>query len=110
MNDTVFRFSPKEKALGSIVEHNRTLAKRIVGQFVNRTGRYRAYGHPDTCIRCLCEDGKRRTIRLGIDADTYFSWPGRTSIGGKTVRGYVTEGGVVHGRTDLRFVTYKPKG
>lgn len=49
-----------------------------------------AWQHPWYVLNCLCEDGKRRTIRLNQAADTFFSWPGRASIGGKTVRGYVT--------------------
>jgi hypothetical protein len=38
----------------------------------------------------LCEDGRRRTVRLNQQADTYFSWAGRTTIGGKSVRGFVS--------------------
>lgn len=92
-------------ALMSVVEHTRKLIRRLAGKMVNRSGRYAGFGHPDTCIRCLCPDGKRRTVRLGIDADTAFSWPGRCSIGGKTVRGYVT-GGELRGQADRLFRPY----
>ena len=73
-------------------------------------GRYAMWGHLSHCIDALCEDGKRRTVRLGVDADTFFSWPGRASVGGRTVRGFVTsyereEDGV----RDYRFIIYKPK-
>lgn len=46
------------------------------------------WGHP-TAARALCEDGRIRTIRLNQMPDNAFSWPGRASIGGKTVRGYL---------------------
>lgn len=46
--------------------------------------------HPMVIRNVLCEDGIRRTVRLNQDADTYFSWSGRTSFGKVTVRGTVT--------------------
>jgi hypothetical protein len=52
-------------------------------------GRYAMWGHPSHAI-AYAPDGKLRKVRLGIDADSFFSWPGRCSIGGRTVRGYVT--------------------
>jgi hypothetical protein len=60
------------------------------------------WGHPHKATNVLCADGKRRTIRLNQSADTFFSWPGRTSIGGKSVRGYVT-GIETDGEADLEF-------
>ena len=45
--------------------------------------------HPYKVKNCLCFDGKRRTIRLNLQPSTYFSWDGRTSIKGKTVKGFV---------------------
>lgn len=39
---------------------------------------------------CLCQDGKRRTVYVRGEADTFFSIPAATSIKGKTVRGYLT--------------------
>ncbi len=105
---TIMAEGRRAKLILSIVDHNRKTLRRIAGKMVNRSGRYAAFGHPDTCIRCLCEDGKRRTVRLGIDADTYFSWPGRTSIKGKTTRGYVTSC-EFRGQLDRKFIAYKPK-
>ncbi len=49
-----------------------------------------AWQHPHKVKGALCEDGVRRTVRLNQQADTYGSWPGRTTIRGKTVRGFVT--------------------
>ena len=49
----------------------------------------------------LCFDGKVRKVRLNQQADTWYSWPGRVTINGVTVRGYVT------GTDDgLEFVLY----
>lgn len=66
------------------------------------------WGHPHAVKDAICEDGKRRTVRLNQQADSAFSWPGRTSINGKTVRGYVT-GIETDGNADLEFRTYKGK-
>jgi hypothetical protein len=65
-------------------------------------GRYAAFSHPSHCEGALCEDGKRRTIRLNLQADTAFSWPGRANIKGKTVRGFVTSKD-----GDYHFIQYK---
>lgn len=46
--------------------------------------------HPWIVRNVLCEDGKRRSVYLGSDADTYFSWPGRVKIKGKWAKGFVT--------------------
>ena len=58
------------------------------------------WGHPHAAY-ALCFDGKVRKVRLNQQADTWFSWPGRATIRGITVRGYVT-------RTDdgLEFVLF----
>ena len=51
---------------------------------------YGGWQHPVAIRGALCPDGRRRTVRLNQDADTYFSWPGRTTtIGGRSVRGFV---------------------
>ena len=49
-----------------------------------------AWRHPHAA-RALCPDGVVRTVRLGMQADTFFTWParGRAQAGGRTVRGYV---------------------
>jgi len=51
---------------------------------------YGEWQHPVAIRKALCPDGVRRTIRLNQQADTYFSWPGRTTIKGRSVRGFVT--------------------
>lgn len=48
--------------------------------------------HPWYVRDVPCQDGKRRTVRLTQQADTYFSWSGRASIGGRTVRGAILTG------------------
>lgn len=50
---------------------------------------YGPWHHPIAVRGALCPDGRRRTVRLNQSADTYFSWPGRTTIGGRSVRGAV---------------------
>lgn len=50
---------------------------------------YGAWHHPVAVRGALCPDGRRRTVRLNQQADTYFSWPGRTTIAGRSVRGFV---------------------
>lgn len=62
------------------------------------------WGHPHAAT-AICEDGKVRKVRLNQSPDTYFSWTGRTSLKGKTVRGmvYYGDGG------ELRFTTFDPK-
>jgi len=47
------------------------------------------WSHPWYVRGVICADGKRRTVRLNEAPDTYFSYPGRASIGGRTVRGFV---------------------
>ena len=56
--------------------------------------------HPYKVVNCLCFDGKRRTVRLNLQPSTYFSWDGRSTIKGRTMKGFVcfTEDGV-----DLEF-------
>jgi hypothetical protein len=66
-------------------------------------GRYATWGHPSHAI-AFAPDGKLRKVRLGINADSFFSWPGRCSIGGKTIRGYVTK----RGDGELEFRPYHP--
>jgi hypothetical protein len=52
--------------------------------------------HPFACgfsqARALCSDGIIRSVRFanGGMSDTFFSIPGRVSVKGKTVSGYVT--------------------
>lgn len=61
-----------------------------------------------------CDDGVVRTIRLNQQPDTWFSHPGRTSIKGKSVRGYITfdeveplEKGYPNIYTYVKFIAYK---
>ena len=61
------------------------------------------WGHPYKVKDALCFDGKRRTVRLNIQADTYFSWPGRCTIKGETVRGYITGIETENGAPDMEF-------
>lgn len=72
------------------------------GQFVDNGN---VWHHPYKAVNVLCQDGKRRTVRLNLEADTYFSWSGRCNIKGKTVRGYVT-GIETDGQFDLEFRIY----
>lgn len=59
--------------------------------------------HPHKAINVLCVDGKRRTVHLDQQADTFFSWPGRCSINGKTVTGYITSFTAENGEPDMQF-------
>lgn len=59
--------------------------------------------HPHKAINVLCADGKRRTVRLNQRSDTFFSWPGRTTIRGKTVTGFITSFTTENGETDMQF-------
>lgn len=45
--------------------------------------------HPWIVRNAICEDGRRRSVYLEGDADTYFSWPGRTKIQGTWIKGFV---------------------
>ena len=42
--------------------------------------------------RALCPDGKVRSIKLAITADTFFSVPARLSYRGTTVSGFMSMG------------------
>ena len=44
---------------------------------------------PYKATNVLCSDGKRRTVKLHAEADTFFSIPGRVTVRGKTVTGHV---------------------
>lgn len=54
----------------------------------------------------LCSDGKRRTVRLNSGTGTGATWPGRVTMGGKSVQGYVRATNVdkVNQAADLVFV------
>ncbi len=83
------------------------------GAFLYKTGEAKWYGnrfwhHPWFVLNCLCPDGKRRTIRLGQDADTAFTWPGRTSYQGKTRRGYIAQPPLDHPDHDSGEVMFYP--
>ena len=69
--------------------------------------RFRAlgYDHPAQVRHALCPDGVRRTVRLNQQADTYFSWPGRTTIKGRSVRGFVS----TTQDDDATFTPYTPE-
>lgn len=56
---------------------------------------------------CLCPDGRRRTVRLTGEADTYFSIPATVVVRDHSVSGYVT-GCETDGEPDYEFrvVTY----
>ncbi len=41
------------------------------------------------CVGALCPDGRRRTVRLDPQADTFFSVPGTVHFRGKSVRGFI---------------------
>lgn len=47
-----------------------------------------AWGHPHAAY-AICFDGKVRKVRLSQQTDSFFSWPGRVTIKGVTVRGYI---------------------
>ena len=65
-----------------------------------------------TAIGALCADGVRRTVRLTNGTPTGKTWPGRASIGGKTVRGYVRTPDLcaIQKGTDLQFVAIGADG
>ena len=71
-----------------------------LGQYVDNGN---PWHHPHKAINVLCFDGKRRTVRLNLQADSFFSWPGRASIKGKTVSGYITGYETKDGEADLFF-------
>jgi hypothetical protein len=65
--------------------------------------------HPWLIRNVVGPDGRRRTVYLGPDADTFFSWPARMKVNGVWIKGYVsgpeqTEAGVLSG--EPRFVPY----
>jgi hypothetical protein len=43
-----------------------------------------------TRARARCEDGRLRTVKLSVCADSFFSVPARVSFRGKTVCGFIT--------------------
>jgi hypothetical protein len=45
--------------------------------------------NPVSC-RAICPDGKTRRVRLNQAPDTFFSWSGRVTIGGKTRKCFVS--------------------
>lgn len=44
---------------------------------------------PSRAINAMCPDGKRRTITLQREADTFYSIPGHVSYDGTTVTGVI---------------------
>lgn len=68
---------------------------------LSETGMYPLQGnhwqHP-VLARAEFPDGIIRTVRLNQQADTFFSWPGRTSYKRHTVRCFVTCDGPIEGR------------
>jgi hypothetical protein len=52
----------------------------------------------------LCPDGVRRTVRVTREPDTFFTHPGRVSVKGKTVTGFVTGMDRADDRKDMVFV------
>lgn len=76
--------------------------KKVSGD--EETGMYAVrhyyWDHP---VMALAEfpDGKIRSVRLNHQADTFFSWPGRTSYKHHTVKCFVTnENGRIMGHYD----------
>lgn len=71
---------------------------------LTETGMYPVPGNPwqhPVIARAEFSDGVIRTVRLNQQADTYFSWSGRTSYKRHTVRCFVTcEDGKVLGHYD----------
>ena len=59
-----------------------------------------AWGHPHAAY-ALCFDGKVRKVRLNQQADSWSSWPGRVTIKGVTVSGYIT--GADNGDIEFRL-------
>ena len=47
------------------------------------------WGHPYAAKAYGPGGGGIITVRLNQSADTFFTWPGRASVNGKTVRGFV---------------------
>lgn len=60
------------------------------------TGRTRTWTNPFwgnlIAVTAICPDGRVRKIRLNQSADTFFSHPGRTTIAGHAITGYVSHG------------------
>lgn len=60
---------------------------------------------------CLCQDGKRRYVRITGEPDTFFSVPARVSVSVKgknvTVSGYVTYD---DDEPEFRAYTYRKNG
>lgn len=75
--------------------------KEELGRFVDSGNLWK---HPHTAVNVLCYDGKRRTVRLNREPDGAFSWSGRASFQGKTVKGFVTSYSLYGERDDLFFV------
>jgi hypothetical protein len=68
---------------------NYTRIVRTTGPAVWCALAWDSWGRPRLVRNARCPDGRRRTVYLGADADTFFSWPGRVSIAGRWVRGFV---------------------
>ena len=64
------------------------------------------YQHPVKVLRCLCPDGRRRTVRITSEPDTFFSIPARVKVRGKTVTGYVTGRETDDYERDMEFRPY----
>lgn len=62
---------------------------------------------PYKATNVLCSDGKRRTIRLHSEPDTFFSIPGKTQVKGKTVTGFILSFQNENGWQDLKFCAYQ---
>lgn len=48
-----------------------------------------AWGHPHAAY-AICFDGKVRKVRLNQQSACRYCWPGRVTIKGVTVRGFIT--------------------
>lgn len=59
---------------------------------------------PVKAVNCLCPDGKRRTVAITGQPDTWFSTPARVQVKGLSVSGFITSAD--HG-DDIQFIPYK---
>lgn len=49
-----------------------------------------AFAQLERVENCLCQDGRRRTVTVTGEPETFFSVPARTQVNGKTVTGFIT--------------------
>lgn len=67
------------------------------------------YGPWDINVKAsgvLCPDGKRRTVRLAIEADTAWSIPASVQYKGKTVAGFISSVSSTDASQGWQFIPY----